>query len=125
MKFQRLLRRKTLFWIKFRLWLIKMIKQDLSEMNFPLRRFLNFIVGRMEPDSGSFKWGVTTSRSYFPKDNTEFFKDTPYNLIDWLRQYSVEQSEIYIRGFLGRMLFSGDDALKPAAKSSPVERKSG
>lgn len=78
--------------------------------------------GEIEPDSGSFKWGVTTSRSYFPKDNTEFFKDTPYNLIDWLRQYSVEQSEIYIRGFLGRMLFSGDDALKPAQKLSGGEK---
>ena len=78
--------------------------------------------GEMEADSGSFKWGVTTSRSYFPKDNTEFFKDTPYNLIDWLRQYSTEQSEIYIRGFLGRMLFSGDEALKPAQKLSGGEK---
>ena len=78
--------------------------------------------GEMEADSGSFKWGVTTSKSYFPKDNTEFFKDTPYNLIDWLRQYSTEQSEIYIRGFLGRMLFSGDEALKPAQKLSGGEK---
>lgn len=80
------------------------------------------LAGEMEADSGSFKWGVTTSRSYFPKDNTEFFKDTPYNLIDWLRQYSIEQSEIYIRGFLGRMLFSGDEALKPAQKLSGGEK---
>lgn len=78
--------------------------------------------GEMEADSGSFKWGVTTSKSYFPKDNTEFFKDTPYNLIDCLRQYSTEQSEIYIRGFLGRMLFSGDEALKPAQKLSGGEK---
>ncbi|MEB3060480.1 ATP-binding cassette domain-containing protein [Parvimonas micra] len=80
------------------------------------------LAGEVEADSGSFKWGVTTSRSYFPKDNTEFFKDTPYNLIDWLRQYSTEQSEIYIRGFLGRMLFSGDEALKPAQKLSGGEK---
>ena len=80
------------------------------------------LAGEMEADSGNFKWGVTTSRSYFPKDNTEFFKDTPYNLIDWLRQYSTEQSEIYIRGFLGRMLFSGDEALKPAQKLSGGEK---
>lgn len=80
------------------------------------------LAGEMEADSGSFKWGVTTSRSYFPKDNTEFFKETPYNLIDWLRQYSTEQSEIYIRGFLGRMLFSGDEALKPAQKLSGGEK---
>lgn len=80
------------------------------------------LAGEMEADSGSFKWGVTTSKYYFPKDNTEFFKDTPYNLIDWLRQYSTEQSEIYIRGFLGRMLFSGDEALKPAQKLSGGEK---
>lgn len=80
------------------------------------------LAGEMEADNGSFKWGVTTSKSYFPKDNTEFFKDTPYNLIDWLRQYSTEQSEIYIRGFLGRMLFSGDEALKPAQKLSGGEK---
>lgn len=80
------------------------------------------LAGEMEADSGSFKWGVTTSKSYFPKDNTEFFKDTPYNLIDWLRQFSTEQSEIYIRGFLGRMLFSGDEALKPAQKLSGGEK---
>ena len=80
------------------------------------------LAGELEPDSGDFKWGVTTSRSYFPKDNTEFFKDTPYNLIDWLRQFSTEQSEIYIRGFLGRMLFSGDEALKPAQKLSGGEK---
>lgn len=78
--------------------------------------------GEMEADSGEYKWGVTTSRSYFPKDNSEFFNDTQYNLIDWLRQYSTEQSEIYIRGFLGRMLFSGDDALKPAQKLSGGEK---
>ena len=80
------------------------------------------LAGELEPDNGDFKWGVTTSRSYFPKDNTEFFKDTPYNLIDWLRQFSTEQSEIYIRGFLGRMLFSGDEALKPAQKLSGGEK---
>lgn len=78
--------------------------------------------GEMEADSGEYKWGVTTSRSYFPKDNSEFFNETTYNLIDWLRQYSTEQSEIYIRGFLGRMLFSGDDALKPAQKLSGGEK---
>ena len=78
--------------------------------------------GEMEADSGSFKWGVTTSKSYFPKDNTEFFKDTPYNLIDWLRQYSTEQSEIYIRGFLGRMLFSGDETLKKVSVLSGGEK---
>lgn len=70
------------------------------------------LMGEIEPDSGSFKWGVTITKSYFPKDNSEFFNNVELNLLDWLRQFSVEQSEIYLRGFLGRMLFSGDEALK-------------
>jgi len=70
------------------------------------------LAGEMEPDSGTVKWGVTITNSYFPNDNSEFFNDVDLNLIDWLRQFSVEQSEIYLRGFLGRMLFSGDEALK-------------
>lgn len=80
------------------------------------------LTGHETEDSGSFKWGVTASYSYFPKDNTEFFENSPYNLIDWLRQYSVEQTEVYIRGYLGRMLFSGDDALKPAKNLSGGEK---
>lgn len=80
------------------------------------------LTNEIEPDSGSFKWGVTTKVSYFPKDNSEFFKDCDLNLIDWLRQFSVEQSEIYIRGFLGRMLFSGDEALKTAKNLSGGEK---
>jgi len=68
--------------------------------------------GEMEPDEGSIKWGVSTSRSYFPKDNTEFFKDNNDSIIDWLRQYSKDQTDSYLRGFLGRMLFSGDDVFK-------------
>ncbi|MDD2371306.1 MAG: ATP-binding cassette domain-containing protein [Firmicutes bacterium] len=73
---------------------------------------LQILMEEIEPDSGSFKWGVTTSRSYLPKDNTDYFKDSEYNLIDWLRGYSKEQGEQFIRGFLGKMLFSGDEALK-------------
>ena len=68
--------------------------------------------GEMEPDSGSIKWGVSTSRSYFPKDNSEFFNDNNDSIIDWLRQYSKDQTDSYLRGFLGRMLFSGDDVFK-------------
>ncbi len=70
------------------------------------------LMGEVQPDSGKFSWGVTTSQSYFPKDNAEFFKDSGLNLVDWLRQFSKEKSESFIRGFLGRMLFSGDEALK-------------
>ena len=67
--------------------------------------------GRAEPDSGSFEWGVTISMSYFPKDNSQEF-ETDYSITDWLRQYSTEKDDTYVRSFLGRMLFSGDEALK-------------
>ena len=76
----------------------------------------------MEPDSGSFKWGITISTSYFPKDNSEFFNDCHLSLVDWLRQFSDEKSESYIRGFLGRMLFSGEEALKEASVLSGGEK---
>ena len=80
------------------------------------------LVGEVEADSGSFKWGQTITTSYFPKDNTQFFNNVKLNLVDWLRQFSVEQSEIYLRGFLGRMLFSGDEALKDAQVLSGGEK---
>ena len=70
---------------------------------------LKILAGEMEPDEGTFKWGVTTSLSYFPKDNSEFFDGVDMNLVEWLRQYAPEdeQTETFLRGFLGRMLFSG------------------
>ena len=80
------------------------------------------LMGEMEPDEGSFKWGITTSQSYFPKDNSAYFDGCEYNLIDWLRQFSVSQYESDIRGWLGRMLFSGEDALKQAKVLSGGER---
>ena len=74
------------------------------------------LAGEDEPDEGTVKWGVSTSRSYFPKDNSKYFDGCELNLVDWLRQYSAAgfetQNESYIRGFLGRMLFSGDDVFK-------------
>ena len=76
----------------------------------------------IEADSGDFKWGQTITKSYFPKDNSEFFDDCDLNLVDWLRQFSEEQSEIYLRGFLGRMLFSGEEALKEAKVLSGGEK---
>ena len=76
----------------------------------------------MEPDSGSFKWGITTSQSYFPSDNSEFFDGFDLNLVDWLRQFSEEKAESFIRGFLGRMLFSGEEALKQASVLSGGEK---
>ena len=80
------------------------------------------LMGEIEPDEGSFKWGITTSQAYFPKDNTEFFEGCDLNLVDWLRQYSVDQTETYLRGFLGRMLFSGEEALKEAKVLSGGEK---
>ena len=65
----------------------------------------------MEPDEGSFKWGVTTSQAYFPKDNTEIF-DTDELIVDWLTGYSEIKDATYVRGFLGRMLFAGEDGVK-------------
>ncbi|AOT70778.1 ABC-F family ATP-binding cassette domain-containing protein [Geosporobacter ferrireducens] len=80
------------------------------------------LMGEMEADSGTFKWGVTITKAYFPKDNSEFFNDVELNLVDWMRQFSEEKSESYLRGFLGRMLFSGEEALKQAKVLSGGER---
>jgi len=79
-------------------------------------------MGELEADSGSYKWGVTTSQAYFPKDNTKFFEGVDLSLVDWLRQFSDEKSESFIRGFLGRMLFSGEEALKNANVLSGGEK---
>ena len=71
--------------------------------------------GYEKADSGKFQWGVTTSQSYLPLDNAAFFKDSSLNLVDWLRQYAKteeEREEVYLRGFLGKMIFSGEEALK-------------
>ena len=69
------------------------------------------ITGEMEPDEGNYKWGVTTSQSYFPKDNTKIF-DTDLIIVDWLTQFSEIKDATYVRGFLGRMLFAGEDGVK-------------
>ncbi|TGB04611.1 ABC-F family ATP-binding cassette domain-containing protein [Halobacillus salinus] len=81
------------------------------------------LMGNMEPDEGTYKWGVTTSQSYFPKDNSEFFEGSNLNLVEWLRQYSPEdETETFLRSFLGRMLFSGEEALKNASVLSGGEK---
>lgn len=79
------------------------------------------LAGELEPDSGSYKWGVTTSNSYFPKDNTEYFSKEE-TIVDWLMPFSPEKDATYVRGFLGRMLFSGDDGLKKVNVLSGGER---
>ena len=88
----------------------------IGENEIAITALMQILAGEDEPDEGTVKWGVSTSRSYFPKDNSKYFDGCELNLVDWLRQYSVAgfetQNESYIRGFLGRMLFSGDDVFK-------------
>ena len=79
------------------------------------------LAGEMEPDEGNYKWGVTTSHSYFPKDNTEYFTKEE-TIVDWLMPYSPEKDATYVRGFLGRMLFAGDDGIKKVNVLSGGER---
>ena len=69
------------------------------------------IAGELKPDSGSYEWGLTITPAYYPKDNSSYFTDR-VNLVQWLQQYTTSDDESYLRGFLGRMLFSGDEALK-------------
>ncbi len=70
------------------------------------------LAGEMEPDEGNYKWGVTTSQSYFPKDNSSIFNDNDLAITDWLTQFSEIKDATYVRGFLGRMLFAGEDGMK-------------
>ena len=79
------------------------------------------LAGEMEPDEGSYKWGITTSTSYFPKDNSKEF-DNDDTIVDWLTQYSPEKDATYVRGFLGRMLFAGDDGVKKVKVLSGGEK---
>ncbi|MEA3319261.1 MULTISPECIES: ATP-binding cassette domain-containing protein [Bacillaceae] len=84
---------------------------------------LKIISGEMEPDSGTFKWGITTTQAYFPRDNSKYFEGVDMNLVDWLRQYSPnDQTESFLRGFLGRMLFSGEEVMKKASVLSGGEK---
>ena len=80
------------------------------------------LMGEMEPDEGSFKWGVTTTQAYLPNDNTEYFEGCELSLTGWLRQYSKDPDESFVRGFLGRMLFSGEESLKQASVISGGEK---
>ena len=80
------------------------------------------LMGEMEPDEGTFKWGVTTTQAYLPNDNTKYFEDCELSLTDWLRQYSKDPDESFVRGFLGRMLFSGEESLKKASVISGGEK---
>ncbi|KEP25226.1 MULTISPECIES: ABC-F family ATP-binding cassette domain-containing protein [Bacillus] len=95
----------------------------LSRNELAVSTLFKILAGEMEPDSGTFKWGVTTSQAFFPKDNSEYFEGSDLDLVDWLRQYSPnDQSESFLRGFLGRMLFSGEEVKKKASVLSGGEK---
>ncbi|MBR4057359.1 MAG: ATP-binding cassette domain-containing protein [Oscillospiraceae bacterium] len=80
------------------------------------------LAGELEPDTGTVKWGVSTTQAYFPKDNSEFFDNCELNIMDWIRQFSADKRESYLRTFLGRMLFSGDEVYKEVRVLSGGER---
>ena len=80
------------------------------------------LAGELEPDEGSFKWGVSTSQSYFPQDNSAYFNGCELSIMKWLEQYAADTTETYLRSFLGKMLFSGDDVLKPVNVLSGGEK---
>ena len=97
----------------------------LSNNDIAKTTLFQILAGEMEPDSGTYEWGMTTSQSYFPKDNSEYFENVDLSLIDWMRQFSTDQHEEYVRGFLGRMLFSGEEARKMAKVLSGGEKVRG
>ena len=94
----------------------------LGENETAVTTMFQILAGEIEPDEGSYKWGVSTTQSYFPKDNSAFFNNCDLNLLRWLEQYSKDTTETFLRGFLGRMLFSGDDVLKPVKVLSGGEK---
>ena len=84
----------------------------ISKNSMATTAFYKILAGEIKPDSGAIEWGQTITKSYLPNENEQYFSDEPLNLIDWLRQYSTEKDESYIRGFLGKMLFSGEETFK-------------
>ena len=94
-----------------------------SEGGMATTALMDILMGEKKAESGDFKWGVTTSQAYLPNDNGSYFADDKLNLVDWLRQYSEEKDESFIRGFLGRMLFSGEEALKKCTVISGGEKQ--
>ncbi len=94
-----------------------------GESEQAITMLFKILMDEEQPDSGSVKWGVSTSRSYFPVDNSDFFNDCDLSIIDWIRQYSENDiTDTFLRGFLGRMLFSGDDVYKPVKVLSGGEK---
>ncbi|MEY2635803.1 MAG: hypothetical protein RLZZ197_279 [Bacteroidota bacterium] len=95
----------------------------LAKDSLAITALLDILAGENTNFTGEFKWGVTTTQTYLPNDNAKYFEDDSLNLVDWLRQYSTEKDESFIRGFLGRMLFSGDEALKKCTVISGGEKQ--
>ena len=93
-----------------------------AENEIAMTTLFKILMEELEPDEGSFKWGVSTTQSYFPQDNSRFFDGCDLSIVDWMRQYAKDQTETYLRGFLGRMLFSGDDIFKPVKVLSGGEK---
>ena len=87
-----------------------------------ITNLFKILMEEAEADSGSFKWGISITKSYFPKDNTPYFENCHESIIDWMRRYSKDQTETYLRGFLGRMLFSGDAVYKDVSVLSGGEK---
>lgn len=83
---------------------------------------MEIIAGQMQADSGSYTWGITTTRGYFPTDNSKYFQGSEASLVEWLREFSEDKDESFLRGFLGKMLFSGSDALKQPTVLSGGEK---
>ncbi|MGM1047468.1 MAG: ABC-F family ATP-binding cassette domain-containing protein [Bacillota bacterium] len=90
--------------------------------SLPKTTLFQVVTAETEVEAGEYSWGVTTTQAYFPKDNSVYFDGVDMNLVDWLRQYSNDQDETFLRGFLGRMLFSGEEALKKASVLSGGEK---
>lgn len=93
-----------------------------SESEIAVTTLFKILMEEETPDTGSFKWGVSTTQSYFPKDNSTFFEGSELSILHWLEQYSKDDTETYLRGFLGRMLFSGDDVFKRVSVLSGGEK---
>ncbi|MDA7802956.1 ATP-binding cassette domain-containing protein [Crocinitomix sp.] len=97
----------------------------LSKNSMAISKLFDILTDEAKPDAGSFQYGTTIKTTYLPSDNTQFFQDDSLNLIDWLRQYATtdeERDEVYLRGFLGRMIFSGEEALKSSSVLSGGEK---
>ena len=94
----------------------------LGQSEIAVTTMFKLLSGELEPDEGTIKWGVSTTQSYFPKDHESFFAGHDENLIDWMRQFSVDKRESYLRTFLGRMLFSGDEVYKSVKVLSGGEK---